>query len=26
VLRFQTHQGEALAAAGIIRQPAIPGA
>jgi hypothetical protein len=26
VLRFQTHQGEALAAAGIIRQPSIPGA
>ena len=26
VLRFQTHQGEALAAAGIIRQPTIPGA
>jgi hypothetical protein len=26
VLRFQTHQTEALAAAGIIRQPTIPGA
>jgi hypothetical protein len=26
VFRFQTHQGEALAAAGIIQQPAIPGA
>jgi hypothetical protein len=26
VQRFQTHQGEALAAAGIIRQPTIPGA
>jgi hypothetical protein len=26
VLRFQTHQGEALAAGGIIRQPALPGA
>jgi hypothetical protein len=26
VLRFQTHHSEALAAAGIIRQPAIPGA
>ena len=26
VLRFQTHQAEALAAAGIIRQPTIPGA
>jgi hypothetical protein len=26
VLRFQTHQGEALAAAGIIRQPTLPGA
>jgi hypothetical protein len=25
VLRFQTHQAEALAAAGIIRQPTIPG-
>jgi hypothetical protein len=26
VLRYQTHQGEALASAGIIQQPAIPGA
>jgi hypothetical protein len=26
ILRFQTHQTEALAAAGIIRQPTIPGA
>ena len=26
VLRFQTHQTEALASAGIIRQPTIPGA
>jgi hypothetical protein len=26
VLRFQTHQSEALAAAGIIRQPTLPGA